>query len=104
MIETAVAFFGLDLAGAWRLTMAEYRLLEGAHHRRLKAEHERDLWLAWMTASMIHRPIPYEKLLPPEEAARRRAKRRAKARAFTVENKKMMEAIKKELKDRSPDG
>lgn len=56
MVETAVAVFGLDLAAAWRLTFRDYRMLERVARRRLKAEHERDVWLAWITAAFVHKP------------------------------------------------
>ena len=59
MIEVAIGIYGLTLDAARSLTVYEYRLHQQAHQRRYREEHSRDLWMAWMTAQMHHRPISF---------------------------------------------
>jgi hypothetical protein len=83
MLEEAVAFFEVDLAAAWRLTVAEWRLLARAWRRRQRYEHECRAIHAWMTASLWHRPCSLDELLGRKdpEAEQRGAEKVLRIRA-----------------------
>jgi len=63
MLETAIGLFGVPLAAAARLTLVEYRLLEGGYRRRLKAEHERDTWRAWMAGEFNRHSFKFDEMV-----------------------------------------
>ena len=63
MVEQAIASFGLDLDGAWSLTVTDYTILSRAYRRRVRDQHERDVWLAWVTGQFSRGPVPYRTML-----------------------------------------
>ena len=63
MMEMAVGMFGQTIAAARRLTMVEYRLLEGGYRRRVHAEHERDVWHAWMVGEFARRQFTFKDMM-----------------------------------------
>lgn len=63
MVETAIAHFGLDLDAAWDLTVAGYTVMARAYRRRVRDQHERDVWHAWMAGQFSRGPVPYKTML-----------------------------------------
>lgn len=63
MVETAIANFRLSLEDAWNLTLAGYVTMARAWRRRVREEHERDVWLAWLTGQFSRGPVPYRTML-----------------------------------------
>lgn len=59
MVETAIGIFGLSMRAALNLTILEFIVHGRANVRRIRAQHERDTWHAWISAEFVRNRVSH---------------------------------------------